>query len=73
MHPTLRTHQCIVAVERLIHSFDEGLLIVDRRSPLPDELNFSPGSTTDPGCGPSGNSTPVFFIVKGNYRVTDAG
>jgi hypothetical protein len=40
---------------------------------VPDELNFSPGFTTDPGCGPSAGSNPVFFIVKGNYRVTDAG
>jgi hypothetical protein len=39
----------------------------------PDELNFTPGSATDLGCGPNAGSIPVFFIVKGNYRVTDAG
>ncbi|HEY0533510.1 MAG TPA: hypothetical protein VGD29_18115 [Actinoplanes sp.] len=38
-----------------------------------DELNFSTGTETDPGCGPKANAIPVFFIVKGNYRVTDAG
>ena len=39
----------------------------------PDKLNFSPGSATDPGCGPNLIARPDFFIVKGNYRVTDAG
>ena len=38
-----------------------------------DELNFTVGTATDPGCGPKPNAIPVFFIVKGNYRVTDAG
>lgn len=38
-----------------------------------DELNFSTGYATDPGCGPKDDASPVFFIVKGNYRVTDAG
>jgi hypothetical protein len=39
----------------------------------PDELNFSTGSVADPGCGPNAAANPVLFIVKGNYRVTDAG
>jgi hypothetical protein len=34
-----------------------------------DQLNFSPGFATDPGCGPNGAATPVFPIVTGNYRV----
>ncbi|WP_433291458.1 hypothetical protein ACQP2F_25520 [Actinoplanes sp. CA-030573] len=38
-----------------------------------DKLNFSPGTAADPGCGPYGAASPDFFIVKGNYRVTDAG
>jgi hypothetical protein len=37
----------------------------------PDKLNFSTGSTTDPGCGPNQAAMPEFVIVKGNYRVTD--
>ena len=40
---------------------------------LADELNFSIGTESNPGCGPKANAVPVFFIVKGNYRVTDAG
>lgn len=35
----------------------------------PDLLNFSPGYSSDPGCGPSTGATPVFPIVRGNYRV----
>ncbi len=35
----------------------------------PDQLNFSPGFATDPGCGPNTAATPVFPIVTGNYRV----
>jgi hypothetical protein len=35
----------------------------------PDLLNFSPGFTSDPGCGPSTGAVPVFPIVRGNYRV----
>jgi len=35
----------------------------------PDLLNFSPGFATDPGCGPNGAATPVFPIIRGNYRV----
>jgi hypothetical protein len=38
-----------------------------------DKLNFSTGTATDPGCGPNAAANPDFFIVKGNYRVTDAG
>jgi hypothetical protein len=38
-----------------------------------DRLNFSAGAATDPGCGPNSMASPDFFIVKGNYRVTDAG
>jgi hypothetical protein len=38
-----------------------------------DKLNFSTGTATDPGCGPNASAGPEFFIVKGNYRVTDAG
>jgi hypothetical protein len=37
----------------------------------PDRLNFSPGTATDPGCGPNGMATPDFKIVRGNYRVVD--
>jgi hypothetical protein len=35
----------------------------------PDLLNFSPGYATNPGCGPSTAATPVFGIIKGDYRV----
>ncbi len=35
----------------------------------PDQLNFSPGFATDPGCGPNGAATPVFPIVDGNFHV----
>jgi hypothetical protein len=38
----------------------------------PDLMNFSPGFTTDPGCGPNGAATPVFPITTGNYRVFSA-
>jgi opacity protein-like surface antigen len=38
----------------------------------PDQLNFSPGFATDPGCGPNAAATPVFPIVTGNYRVFSA-
>lgn len=40
-------------------------------SETPDRLNFSPGTTADPGCGPNGMATPDFKIVRGNYRVVD--
>jgi hypothetical protein len=33
----------------------------------PDELNFSPGFATNPGCGPNAAATPGFPIVRGNY------
>jgi hypothetical protein len=39
----------------------------------PDRMNFSPGAATDPGCGPNLIARPDFVIVKGNYKVTDAG
>jgi hypothetical protein len=35
----------------------------------PDLLNFSPGFATDPGCGPNGEATPVFPLVRGGYLV----
>jgi hypothetical protein len=35
----------------------------------PDQLNFSPGFATDPGCGPNAAATPEFPITEGNYRV----
>jgi hypothetical protein len=38
----------------------------------PDDLNFSPGFAADPGCGPNGDAVPLFAIVSGDYRVTDA-
>jgi hypothetical protein len=38
-----------------------------------DELNFTPGTTADPGCGPNAVANPNLFLVKGNYWVTDAG
>jgi hypothetical protein len=38
-----------------------------------DKLNFSPGTVADPGCGPNSMAGPDFFVVKGNYWVTDAG
>jgi hypothetical protein len=38
----------------------------------PDQLNFSPGFATDPGCGPNAAAAPVFPIVTGNYRVFSA-
>ena len=38
----------------------------------PDKLNFSLGQPTDPGCGWNGGAAPVFYIVKGNYRMMDA-
>jgi hypothetical protein len=39
----------------------------------PDRMNFSPGTAADPGCGPNATADPYLLIVKGNYRVTDAG
>ncbi len=36
----------------------------------PDELNFSPGFSANPGCGPNGAATPVIPIVWGNYVVS---
>src|SRR5262249_4253260 len=36
---------------------------------VPDDLNFSPGFGTDPGCGPNVAATPVFPIVRGNYNL----
>lgn len=38
----------------------------------PDQLNFSPGFSADPGCGPNQAADPVFPIVSGNYRVFSA-
>jgi len=38
----------------------------------PDQLNFSPGFSADPGCGPNLTADPVFSIVAGNYRVFSA-
>jgi hypothetical protein len=38
----------------------------------PDQLNFSPGFPTDPGCGPNAAATPNLGIVAGNYHVTNA-
>lgn len=38
----------------------------------PDRLNFTRGFAADPGCGPNSDATADFFIVKGNYRVSDA-
>ncbi len=37
------------------------------RTASPDDVNFSPGFATDPGCGPNAAATPVFPIVRGNY------
>jgi hypothetical protein len=39
------------------------------RAAGPDLMNFSPGSATDPGCGPDGAAKPVFPITAGNYKV----
>ena len=38
----------------------------------PDLLNFSPGFTTDPGCGPGNQASPTVPVVAGNYQVFDA-
>jgi hypothetical protein len=38
-----------------------------------DKLNFSAGTATDPGCGPNADAIPYLLLVKGDYRVTDAG
>ena len=38
----------------------------------PSLLNFSPGFSSDPGCGPNETATPVFPIIAGNLRVFDA-
>jgi hypothetical protein len=38
-----------------------------------DKMNFSAGTATDPGCGPNATAIPNLFVVKGDYRVTDAG
>ncbi|MBV9450364.1 MAG: hypothetical protein JO345_31195 [Streptosporangiaceae bacterium] len=35
----------------------------------PDMLNFSPGYATNPGCGPSTGTIPVFPITRGHFRV----
>jgi hypothetical protein len=37
-----------------------------------DRLNFSRGSSGNPGCGPTSDASPVFTIVDGNYQVFDA-
>jgi hypothetical protein len=42
-----------------------------RAQDTPDRMNFSPGTATDPGCGPIGTASPDFVIVRGNYRVVD--
>jgi hypothetical protein len=36
----------------------------------PDNLNFSPGFVTNPGCGPNLAAAPVFPVVWGNYVVS---
>ena len=38
----------------------------------PDLLNFSPGFTSDPGCGPGNQAAPSAPVVSGNYQVFDA-
>jgi hypothetical protein len=43
-----------------------------RAQETPDRLNFSPGTATDPGCGPNAVATPDFVIVRGNHRHTTA-
>jgi hypothetical protein len=42
-----------------------------RAQETPDRLNFSPGTATDPGCGPNAVASPDFVIVRGNYRIVD--
>jgi hypothetical protein len=37
--------------------------------PGTDLLNFSSGMASYPGCGPNGNATPVFPIVRGGFHV----
>ena len=49
--------------------------VVDNGRPgtaRPSLLNFSPGFSSDPGCGPNETATPVFPIMAGNLRVFDA-
>jgi hypothetical protein len=36
-----------------------------------DNLNFSPGFTSQPACGPNSAAAPVIPIVDGNYHVSD--
>ena len=36
----------------------------------PDLMNFSPAFAANPGCGPNGQATPVFPIVRGDYQVS---
>ncbi|HEX6523669.1 MAG TPA: hypothetical protein VF070_27265 [Streptosporangiaceae bacterium] len=43
--------------------------VQDNGAQVPDLLNFSPGFTSNPGCGPNGAATPGFPIARGNYRV----
>jgi hypothetical protein len=35
----------------------------------PDQMNFSPGFSADPGCGPIGAAVPVFPVEAGFFRV----
>jgi hypothetical protein len=35
-----------------------------------DSLNFSPGFTSQPACGPNSAATPVLPIVDGNFHVS---
>ncbi|HLK02767.1 MAG TPA: hypothetical protein VKU39_23050 [Streptosporangiaceae bacterium] len=43
---------------------------IQDNSGTPDLLNFSPGFTANPGCGPNFAATPVFPIVTGSFRVS---
>lgn len=45
--------------------------VEDNGGAAPDLLNFSPGFSVNPGCGPNFAATPAFPIVKGHYRVDD--
>lgn len=45
--------------------------VADNRGAGSDLLNFSPGFTADPGCGPNFAATPVFPIVRGRFLVND--
>ncbi len=36
-----------------------------------DQLNFSPGFASDPGCGPNIAATPTLPVVAGDFTVSD--